>query len=215
MDNRRCFRCFTIGGGLFMTYQQRRRFRQLETWGVAFTCLTGLLLHFSYRLSGGAVWSILFGAANGSVWETVKIMALPYLCWSIVELCFLRLPLKNFVVARVTGLYVMSLGTIAFRFLYAGIFGTSYAWVDILGFAAFTALGFWVSSRVMDTDSNKIRPWFTAAAFAMALFIAMYLTFTVNPPHISLFLDPATGIYGIPPRNLDAGAVYLDALKDI
>ena len=110
-----------------MTYRQKGRFQQLEAWGVAFTCLTGLLLHFSYRLSGGAVWSILFGAANGSVWETVKIMALPYLCWSIVELCFLRLPLKNFVVARVTGLYVMTAGTIAFRLLYAGILGTSYA----------------------------------------------------------------------------------------
>lgn len=135
-----------------MTYQQKERFKQLETWGVAFTCLTGLLLHFSYRLSGGAVWSILFGAANGSVWETVKIMALPYLCWSIVELCFLRLPLKNFVVARVTGLYVMTAGTIAFRLLYAGILGTSYAWADILGFAAFAALGFWVSSKVMAAD---------------------------------------------------------------
>ena len=53
------------------------------------------------------------------------------------------------------------------------------------------------------------------AAFALALFIAMYLTFTVNPPHISLFLDSSTGTYGIPPRNLDAGAVYLDALKEI
>ena len=50
---------------------------------------------------------------------------------------------------------------------------------------------------------------------ALALFIAMYLTFTVNPPHISLFLDSSTGTYGIPPRNLDAGAVYLDALKEI
>lgn len=198
-----------------MTYRQKGRFQQLEAWGVAFTCITGLLLHFSYRLSGGAVWSILFGAANGSVWETVKIMALPYLCWSIVELCFLRLPLKNFVVARVTGLYVMTAGTIAFRLLYAGILGTSYAWADILGFAAFAALGFLASSKVMVADSNKIRPWFPAAALALALFIAMYLTFTVNPPHISLFLDSSTGTYGIPPRNLDAGAVYLDALKEI
>ena len=41
-----------------MTYRQKGRFQQLEAWGVAFTCLTGLLLHFSYRLSGGAVWSI-------------------------------------------------------------------------------------------------------------------------------------------------------------
>ena len=198
-----------------MTYQQKERFQQLETWGVAFTCLTGLLLHFSYRLSGGAVWSILFGAANGSVWETVKIMALPYLCWSIVELCFLRLPLKNFVVARVAGLYAMGLGTIAFRLLYTGILGSNYAWVDVLGFVVFAAFGFWVSSRMMGADSKKIRPWFTAAVFAMALFIAMYLTFTVNPPHISLFLDSSTGTYGIPPRNLDTGAVYLDALKEI
>ena len=154
-----------------MTYRQKGRFQQLEAWGVAFTCLTGLLLHFSYRLSGGAVWSILFGAANGSVWETVKIMALPYLCWSIVELCFLRLPLKNFVVARVTGLYVMTAGTIAFRLLYAGILGTSYAWADILGFAAFAALGFLASSKVMAADSNKIRPWFPAAAFALAVLV--------------------------------------------
>ena len=65
----------------------------------------------------------------------------------------------------------------------------------------------------MAADSNKIRPWFPAAAFALALFIAMYLTFTVNPPHISLFLDSSTGTYGIPPRNLDAGAVYLVRVK--
>lgn len=198
-----------------MTYQQRERFRQLEIWGVAFTCLTGLLLYFSYRLSGGAVWAILFGAANGSVWETVKIMSLPYLCWSIVELCFLRLPLKNFVAARVAGLYAMDGGIIAFRFLYAGILGTGYAWVDVLSFAVFVALGFWVSSKLIEADPKKIRPWFTAAAFALALFIAMYLTFTVNPPHISLFLDSSTGTYGIPPRNLDTGAVYLDTLKEI
>ncbi len=137
----------------------------------------------------------MFGAANGSVWETVKIMALPYLCWSIVELCFLRLPLKNFVVARVTGLYVMTAGTIAFRLLYAGILGTSYAWADILGFAAFAALGFLASSKVMAADSNKIRPWFPAAAFALALFIAMYLTFTVNP-------SPYQPVFGFLYRHL-------------
>ena len=95
----------------------------------------------------------------------------------------------------------MTAGTIAFRLLYAGILGTSYAWADILGFAAFAALGFWVSSKVMAADSNKIRPWFPAAAFALALFIAMYLTFTVNPPHISLFLDSSTGTYGIRPET--------------
>lgn len=97
---------------------------------------------------------------------------------------------ENFVVARVTGLYVMTAGTIAFRLLYAGILGTSYAGADILGFAAFAALGFLASSKVMAADSNKIRPWFPAAALALALFIAMYLTFTVNPPHISLFWIP-------------------------
>lgn len=63
----------------------QKKLAALEAWGAVFTFVMASMLHFSYQLSGGAVWAILFGSVNESVWEQVKIMAMPYLVWAVLE----------------------------------------------------------------------------------------------------------------------------------
>lgn len=46
----------------------------------------------------------------------------------------------------------------------------------------------------------------------MLLLIAVYCSFAVFPPHMILFEDIQTGMYGIIPEYIDSGAIALDTL---
>ena len=53
---------------------------------------------------------------------------------------------------------------------------------------------------------------FLPCVFMMLLLIAVYCSFTVFPPHMILFEDIQTGMYGIIPEYIDSGAIALDTL---
>lgn len=179
------------------------RFRKMEIAGVFFTFLMGTLLHFVYEWSGGAVWSLLFGAINESVWEHVKIFAMPYLLWGIFELACARPYFKMFVIAKVVGLYFLSAATIVFYYIYSGIVGGSVLAVDIASIFLWIVLAHLISYR-MTLLKKDIRAWFVPALFALLLFGAMYFGFTAAPPRIELFRDPVTGTYGLYTAGLAA-----------
>lgn len=90
----------------------KNRLLKMESWGVIFTFAAGTLLHFCYELSNHSVWSILIAAVNESVWEHIKIFILPYLFWAIIEICYLKVPMKKTLVAKVIGIYAFAAITI-------------------------------------------------------------------------------------------------------
>lgn len=140
----------------------RNCLKKMEIIGVFFTFIGGTLLHFAYEWSGGAVWSILFGAVNESVWEHVKIFAMPYLLWGVLELCCARPYFKMFVIAKVAGVYFLSAIIIAFFYLYSGIAGTSVLWVDIVSVFVWIALAHLLSYKITLSDRD-LRAWFVPA----------------------------------------------------
>lgn len=186
----------------------KKSFIKMETWGVPVNFGLCLLLCFSYTLSGGAVWSVLFGAVNASVWEYIKTLALPYVIWAAMETAVCRTPLRRMIVSKAAGLYAMTAAAVIFYNLIAGPAGYSSPFLLALGGVLSLALGQLLSFKVL-TGSADLGAWFTVAAFALVLFAAMYLTFTINPPKMGMFCDPNTGIYGIPPKAVDAGDYFL------
>lgn len=188
---------------------KKELFLKLEVAGVFVVFICGALLHFVYEWSEGNVCSILFGAVNESVWEHIKIFAMPYAAWSIIELAAASPYFKQFVAAKVIGLYALSIMIIAFFYLYTAFTGHSILWIDIISVFVWIALSFYISYKL--TISYKdLRNWFSLAVFMLILYFAMYFGFTAAPPHIELFRDPVTGIYGIPQKGFDAGAVFLN-----
>lgn len=163
--------------------------------------IAAVLLHFSYDWSNGSVWSILFAAANESIWEHIKILTLPYLLWSFIEISLFRVPLKNLIVAKTIGVYSIVFATIVFFKLYTSILGKSIVYIDILSAALWIALGFFLSNKVITSNMN-FKFWFTPTIFALLLFIVMFLTFTIRPPKIDIFLDPISDSYGIQNKYL-------------
>ena len=84
------------------------KWRRLEWWGIPLILSAMIGLHYGYRLSGGAMWSILFGSVNESAWEHVKALLLPYLAWAAIEWCAVRVPLRRMAVAKAAGAFLMA-----------------------------------------------------------------------------------------------------------
>lgn len=188
------------------------KLKRLEIAGVFFVFICGTLLHFLYSWTNGSGVGILFGAVNESVWEHIKIFAMPYIVWGIIELAFSIPYFRQFVVAKVLGLYLLCVLIISFFYLYTSITGTHILVVDIISVFVWVALSHLFSYKVT-TCAKDFRSLFPLCLGLLFLFVVMYFCFTAAPPHIELFKDPVTGLYGIIPENIDVGAYFMNNME--
>lgn len=184
-------------------------FKTLSIIGIPVIYLIATILHFFYELSNGSVLSILFSAVNESVWEHIKIFAVGFVFWSVVELLWSKPPFKKFVVSKTIGLYVLSLSIIVFFYSYTTVTGKPILLVDLISSAVFVTLAQYISYR-LTIGENSVSDYFFVAVMLLMLFFVMFFSFTLFPPKIDLFKDPVTGMYGIIDNNIDLGAVFLD-----
>ncbi len=171
-------------------------YRNLEIAGAFVVFGIASFLHFLYDLSGGTVLGALFGAVNESTWEHLKILAIAYLFWALLELVWARPPFRCFVVAKTLGVYGLLLAVTGFFYLYTGIIGKSFPAVDISMAFVFTALA-QVFSYFLMQNCEKLREFFYTAVMFLALLFTAVLCFSYYPPEIFLFKDPVTGMYGV------------------
>ncbi|MBQ1991306.1 MAG: hypothetical protein II233_00825 [Clostridia bacterium] len=184
------------------------RLKRLEIVGVFFVFISGTLLHFLYDWSDGSMLGVLFGSVNESVWEHIKIFAMPYIVWSVIELACSIPYFRQFIVAKVLGLYLLCGLITGFFYLYTMILGRHVLFIDITSVFMWIAIAHIFSYRAT-TSYKDLRHLFPLCLGLLFLFLAMYFSFTAVPPHIELFKDPVTGMYGIIPENIDVGAYFM------
>ncbi len=189
----------------------RVRLKKYEIAGVFVVIATAVVLHFAYELTEGAMWSIIFGSVNESVWEHIKIFTMPYFVWGIIEFCICRPHFRRFFVCKIAGLYFLGTAMAVFFYVYTPFTGGSVFAVDILSSVLWTVLAFVISYKLY-FYSNSPEIWFSSALFMLILFMAMYFSFSACPPQADLFRDPVTGKYGIIPPYMDVGAFALSAV---
>ncbi len=178
----------------------KTKLMKMESFGIIFTFAIGTLLHFCYEISNHSVWSILIAAINESVWEHIKIFVFPYLFWAIIEICYLRIPMKKTIVAKTISVYIFAVITILFFYTYSGILGHSVLIIDIISVFLWISLAHFISYKLISSNLS-LDNFFVVSVFAIILLLTMCLTFSVNPPKIDLFRDSVTGLYGIIPKN--------------
>ena len=66
------------------------RWQAWETIGLLWTLAAGNLLHFVYQWTGESTVAGLFAAVNESTWEHMKLLAVPWVLFSLVEYIALR-----------------------------------------------------------------------------------------------------------------------------
>ena len=64
--------------------------RRWEIVGLLWTLAAGNLLHFVYDWTGQSVAAGLFSAVNESTWEHMKLLAVPWILFSLAEYIAVR-----------------------------------------------------------------------------------------------------------------------------
>lgn len=177
-----------------------------EAAGVQVVFLTAMLLRSVYALSGRSTLAILFGAVNGSAWEQTKAVSAGYVGYAVLEILWLHVPFRRYVIAKVGGLYLLSGCVIGGCYLLRAVGGTALLPAVLLAAAAG---GFWLSYRLTMTE-RETGELFPIALLLLMLYFLMFFSFTIFPPRIGLFRDPAVGTYGIEEYLVDAGAIAME-----
>ena len=174
----------------------KRNIRKWELIGIAVIASLGAMFHFIFEWSGELPPIGVFAPVNESVFEHLKMPYWPALLYAAIEYRHIKDYTKNFIIAKTASLYVMPLTTMAAFYAYTIITGTESLIVDIVLFVGSVALGQFVGYKIMIKDPLPSTLYKAAIAGLISLGI-VYAVLTFYPPHLPLFLNSATGTYGI------------------
>jgi hypothetical protein len=177
--------------------QVKRNIRKWELIGIAFIAGIGAMFHFIFEWSGDLPPIGVFAPVNESVFEHLKMPYWPALLYALIEYRRVKDYTKNFIVAKAASLYVMPLCITGIFYAYTTITGTESLTADIATFIGSVAIGQFVGYRIMIKDPLSSALYKASIAGIISLG-TIYAVLTFYPPHLPLFLNPATGTYGIP-----------------
>ena len=173
-----------------------RRWRVWPLTGFLTAAVLGTLAHFAYRWSGGALLAGVFCAVNESVWEHMKLLFFPVFLFTAAQFCVGERDglLAARAVSVTAGLALIP----TLYYTYTGIWGDHTLWADAAIFYLSAAVTFWLD----DLLHRQRRLWkmeYQVAGLVWLWVLAfLFVWWTFSPPHIALFRDPLTGLYGIP-----------------
>lgn len=174
--------------------------KKAQALGIVFTLVIGTLLHFMYEWTGESLIAAAFSAVNESLWEHLKLLVVPMLLFGIIEYFYYGKALDNFVTVRFLSI-LLGMAIIIFGFYtYSGAWGQNLLLVDILLFVLAVLLAYFFSFIALQKHrfDSPAAKW--ASIIGIFTLIALFVWFTFSPPHIPLFIDTETGLFGVDKR---------------
>ncbi len=167
---------------------------KFEIISAIFMMVVGTLLHFTFGWSNNNPLIGTFSAVNESTWEHLKLLFFPMLISTIIGYFYKWKVIPNYLCAKVLGIILSMSFIVVFFYTYTGIIGTNFAIVDIASFFIAVALGQYIAYRKMEStfSCNKL-----VSIIILLVLCLCFFAFTFFPPHIALFKDPITGMFGI------------------
>ncbi len=158
------------------------------------------MLHFVFEWTGGWHPAALFAAVNESTWEHLKMAFWPMILWTIIELVLIRkkqFETRNFAIAKAIGIYTTPLTIIVLFYSYLALGFTSNLASGLSFFAIGVFAGYLVSTLIMSASEWHENVKYVAIGL-LTLSVFCFSVFTFIPLQNILFVDPGTGLYGIP-----------------
>lgn len=168
-----------------------------EIIGAAFIVIAGILLHPAYHNSGRLAILAPFSPVNESVWEHMKIGVWPATLFAIIEYFLVGKGTHNFIKAKGAAVYLIPMTIIAVFNNYICLLGQNMFSLDILTFIIAASFGQLVSYFYLtNPESDQIWDLFYGLLWIGLLVAVIWVTYL--PPHLPVFMDPITKLYGIP-----------------
>ena len=162
-----------------------------------FTAVCGVLLHYVYGWSDRCPYMAYFCPVNESVWEHLKLLAMPMLLFAAAEYFLYGKGMENFVLIRLLSVFHGMGLIVLLHYLYSGILGRRVGLVDILIYFLSVMDAYLLGTLLMLRGPLWERELFPLSAALVLLLLFLFFRFTVCPPKIALFVDPVTGKYGM------------------
>jgi hypothetical protein len=167
---------------------------KLEILSGIFVMILGTLLHFTYEWSNNNLFVGVFSAVNESTWEHLKLLFFPMLISTIIGYFYTKNSVSNYLCAKTKGILAALLFIIIFFYTYVGIIGTNFAILDIASFFVAVILSEYISYKKIKSKSpcNNL-----VSSIILLILLICFIVFTFFTPHIGLFKDPVTNMFGI------------------
>lgn len=173
-----------------------RKWRSWEVAGLLVTLAAGNLLHFVYDWSGGSPAAAVFAAVNESTWEHMKLLATPWLLWTLPELLAVGRG-GSVLSARAAGLLAGLAAIPLLYYGYQGVLGRDVMWLDVLIFQLAVLIAFRLSWQLQSSRCLSGGLWQLLGALLLAGLWALFVLWTFQPPELPLFADPESGLRGV------------------
>ena len=164
--------------------------------GFFFTVIVGTLMHFIYHWTGCSVVVGMFAPVNESVWEHLKMLAIPMLIFGIYEKLTYAKVLSNFWPVRLMSILLGMAILVGGYYLWTAIAGEDNLAADIVDFIVGIGAAYLFSGELLQTEHFSSKFAQNLASVGIAVLFAALFLLTWFPPHCPLFLDPPTGGYG-------------------
>ena len=166
--------------------------------GLTFTAVLGTLLHFLYEWTG--IFALApISAVNESTFEHMKILFFPMLFFALVQSKFFKKDHPSFWCVK---FICVTLGTLLIPVLfytYNGAFGKSPDWFNISSFFLAAGAAYFVETKLFKREQTKktAKNRCDLAKILLVVWALLFIFFTFAPPHLPLFQDPISNLYGI------------------
>ncbi len=155
-----------------------------------------VLLHLAYDWSNQNIVFALFSAVNESIWEHMKLLFFPMFIFALIESRFLKEKYENFWCIKLVGISLGLTLIPVLYYTYTGVSGVSADWLNIIIFFLTASSSYWSETKLIRSDFDCcLSP--TVSLVILCLITLIFVLFTFVPPHIPLFQDPSTMLYGL------------------
>lgn len=183
---------------IFIKYKQ---LSQPEKWlllGVPALSIIGSIMHFVYDVTGHIALIGIFAAVNESIWEHLKLILFPMIGWWCIYYVLnakkYNINKEKWFFATVIALISSMLTLIAFYYTYTQAFGIESLALDIFDLLLSVTAGQCLGLHIYKHGKGiKVH----VSICILAIIIVAFVLFTFVPPHIPLFKDSESGLYGI------------------
>lgn len=169
-----------------------------ELLGVIPIALAGAMLHFAFEWSGEWRPLAVFAAVNESVWEHMKLAFWPAVAWALLGRCLRPDATLCYWFAKSLGLLMMPLVMGGLFYAYTAALGRNLLWADITIFVVAIFVGQATAAGLL-LYLHKTGFRVVAGGFLLAVQLVAFSLFTYMPPHMPIFEETRSGVYGIPP----------------
>lgn len=176
---------------------------KLVAWEIGsffFIGIVGAALHFTFELSNFSNMVVaFFSAVNESTWEHLKMVFWPGIIFALLEYTYVREHVKNYLIAKTTSVFIMSLVIVLGWYAYTPFTGRSIYKLDLTLFYIAVLIGQIISYKLLTAPplSKRVNNF---AIGALVVMLIAFSTFSFFPPKIFLFEHfdlKDTGQYGI------------------